>query len=164
MYTKEPLIISFKDGVSLLKEKGFQQEELQDISTENEKNLGDIIKEKYGVDLFILNKYPSNARPFYTMIDQEDINYTNSFDIIFRGKEISSGAQRVNSYDMLIERIKEKGIDQNSLGKYVESFRHGSIPHGGCGFGVERLVSYYLDLKSVKNTSFCYRDPETLEP
>ena len=62
------------------------------------------------------------------------------------------------------EGIKEKGINPESMNKYVESFKHGSLPHGGCGFGVERLVSFYLDLKSVKNSSFCYRDPDTLEP
>ena len=171
VYSKEPVIINFVDGVAMLNKHGLDeygcesiQDPFKDLSTANERTLGELVKEKYGVDLFILDKYPSDVRPFYTMLCEDDPTYSKSYDIIFRCTEISSGAQRVNGYNMLLERVKEKGIDPDSIKHYIESFSHGSKPHGGCGFGLERIVSLYLDLGSVKKASFCYRDPDTLEP
>lgn len=164
IYPNKPLIISFSDGVKMLKEAGYKQEELEDLSTENEYSLGKLIKKKYGSDLFVLDKYPANARPFYTMPCDKDSNYSCSYDIIFRGKEISSGAQRVNNYEMLIDKIKDHGIDPKTLESYTESFAHGSRPHGGCGLGLERLTMIYLDLNNIRKTSFCPRDPNRLYP
>lgn len=163
VYPKYPLIINHTAAADMLKEMGVEQGYNDDLSTANEKILGTIIKQNYNSDLFVLNKYPRAARPFYTMLD-EDKNFTKSFDIIFRGKEISSGAQRVHDYNELLERLNEANIDPNSMKSYVESFSHGSMPHGGCGIGLERLTAYFLDMNSVKMTSFCPRDPKRITP
>jgi nondiscriminating aspartyl-tRNA synthetase len=158
------LIIKFKDGVKLLRDDGKEQGEYDDLNGVNENRLGEIVKEKFGSDLFILDEYPSSVRPFYTMPKPDDEKYSHSFDIIFRGKEISSGAQRVHDYKMLVERIKKSDIDPNSLNDYITSFMYGSRPHGGCGFGLERLTMLYLNLDSIKQASLFPRDPKRLTP
>lgn len=90
---KKPVVkLHFKDGVKMLKKAGIEQEPLEDLSTETEKALGKLVKEKYDTDFYMLYGYPANARPFYTMIDPHDSNYTNSYDFFMRGEEITSGA------------------------------------------------------------------------
>jgi len=84
--------LNFKEGIKLLHEAGIQQDPLQDLSTETEKALGAIVREKYDTDFYMLYGYPVNARPFYTMIDPNDPQYTNSYDFFMRGEEITSGA------------------------------------------------------------------------
>jgi aspartyl-tRNA synthetase len=88
----------------MLHEAGVKQEPLEDLSTETEKALGKIVKEKYDTDFYMLYGYPKNARPFYTMIDPHDGNYTNSYDFFMRGEEITSGAQRIHDPVFLAER------------------------------------------------------------
>jgi hypothetical protein len=104
-----------------------------DLSTEQEKALGKIIKEKHGVDFYILDNYPLAARPFYTMPNPTDINYSNSYDVFIRGQEILSGAQRIHDPELLVERAKAWGIPYDSIRAYVDSFKHGAQPHGGGG-------------------------------
>lgn len=164
VYSKEPLIIDFADGVEMLRKDGLEQGELEDLSTVNEKRLGELVKELTGQDLFILDKYPLAARPFYTSPHPEDERYSCSYDIIFRGKEICSGAQRVHDWKMLTEKIVAAGIDPSHLETYINSFKHGSRPHGGCGFGLERILMLYLDLDNIRSASFCPRDPRRLTP
>ena len=176
---EEPLIIDFCTGVDMLNEAGFTQSKLEDIGSINERELGKLVKEKYGSDLFVLINYPSNSRPFYTMVDYHQniisgertySDYSRSFDIIFRGSEISSGAQRNHNADVLKERIALSGIELDFVNKttgledYVRSFEHGSMPHGGCGIGVERLVMLYLGLPNVRSVSLFPRDPRTISP
>jgi aspartyl-tRNA synthetase len=164
IYSSEPLIIEFSEGVKLLNENGFEQDEFEDLSTPNEKALGQLVKDKYGSDLFILDKYPLAARPFYTMPHPENHNYSCSYDVILRGQEISSGAQRVNDYEMLLQKVKEHGIDPDSMKSYLESFSHGSPKHGGCGFGLERIVMLFLNLENIRQASMCPRDPKRIIP
>jgi nondiscriminating aspartyl-tRNA synthetase len=171
-YPMIPLIIEFKDGVILLREHGFKQGDYDDLSTENERQLGIIVKEKYNSDLFILDKYPLKARPFYTMPDYVKTNdgflvetpYSCSYDVILRGQEISSGAQRINDHRLLTLKIMEAGIDPGSMTDYIQSFRHGSKKHGGTGFGMERILMLFLDLDNIRKASFCPRDPKRLSP
>lgn len=164
VYPKEPLIIKFVDCVDMLREDGKTQEDLEDLSSENEKRLGELVKEKFNSDLFIIDQYPANVRPFYTMQSSENEAYSNSFDIIFRCTEISSGSQREHNYDTLMHKVMEKNINPDTLKYYLESFSHGSRPHGGAGIGFERIVSLYLNLGNVKLASFCPRDPKRLFP
>jgi aspartyl-tRNA synthetase len=176
---EEPLIIDFCTGVDMLNEAGFEQSKLEDIGSVNERELGKLVKAKYDSDLFVLINYPSNSRPFYTMVDYRAnmidgartySDYSRSFDIIFRGSEISSGAQRNHNPNVLKERIELSGIKldfetkSTGLEDYVRSFEHGSMPHGGCGIGVERLVMLYLGLPNVRSVSLFPRDPKTISP
>jgi aspartyl-tRNA synthetase len=90
---KVPVVrLDFKEAVTLLAENGFKQEPLEDLSGDNEKTLGKLVREKYDTDFYMLYGYPTNARPFYTMLDPKDPNYTNSYDFFMRGEEITSGA------------------------------------------------------------------------
>jgi len=161
VYPKDPLIVSFNECVKMLNDIGFQQHDLEDLSTVNEKKVGELIKEKYKSDLFIIDQYPLNVRPFYTM-PSDTIPYSNSFDMIFKGVEICSGSQRVHDYQMLMKKVAERGINTDSLKYYLESFSHGSRPHSGFGLGLNRLVSLFLDLGNVKLASLCPRDPKRL--
>lgn len=156
--------IDFKEGVKLLREAGINQEELEDLDTANEKALGAIVKQKYDTDFYMLYGYPANARPFYTMLDAKDPNYTNSYDFFMRGEEITSGAQRIHDPAMLTERAIAKGIAVETIKDYVESFKYGAPNHGGAGFGLERIVKFYCNLHNIRKASLFPRDPMRLTP
>lgn len=113
---KTPVVkLNFKEGVALLAEHGMVQDPLQDLSTENEYALGRFVREKYDTDFYMLYGYPTNARPFYTMLDPHDPNYTNSYDFFMRGEEITSGAQRIHDPIFLEERAKVHGIPVSTI-------------------------------------------------
>jgi len=164
MYTKEPLIIKFSECVKMLRKDGKVQDDFEDLNTENERRLGEIVKDAFNSDLFIIDSYPSKVRPFYTMDCEDDSRYSNSFDIIFRCTEICSGAQRIHDYQKLLDKVKKYNINPNNIKHYLNSFSHGSIKHGGCGFGLNRITSLYLNLGNVKLASLCPRDPNRLFP
>jgi aspartyl-tRNA synthetase len=156
-------IIAYPEAIKILRENNIQVDDLDDMSSAYEAILGTYVKTKYNEDIFVLNKYPTKIRPFYTK-KSSDVGYANAFDIIFRGQEISSGAQRENNYETLIQQVTDKGIDPNSLKHYLESFSLGSDYHGGFAIGLDRFVSLYLGLNNVRKVTFLIRDPQTLEP
>ena len=164
VYPENPLIFKFSDCVKMLREDGKIQDDFEDLSTENEKRVGELVKEKFGSDLFIIDQYPKQARPFYTMTSSEDPNYTNSYDFIFKCTEIASGSQRIHDYNMLMNKVIENNINPETLKYYLNSFSHGSRPHGGLGLGLNRITSLFLNLGNVKLASFCPRDPKRLFP
>lgn len=113
---KTPVVkIHFKEGVEMLKKAGVAQGALDDLSTESEKALGKLVKEKYDTDFYMLYGYPAAIRPFYTMLDPTDPNYTNSYDFFMRGEEIVSGAQRIHDPEMLTQRAVEREMDPATL-------------------------------------------------
>jgi aspartyl/asparaginyl-tRNA synthetase len=129
-----------------------------------EKALGKIVKEKYDTDFYMLYGYPKAARPFYTMLDPNDENYTNSYDFFMRGEEITSGAQRIHDPVMLSKRAEEMGIPPASIKDYIEAFQYGAPNHGGAGFGLERIVKFYCNLYNIRKASLFPRDPQRLAP
>lgn len=135
-----------------------------DPGTEAEKALGAYVKEKYGSDFFMLLNYPLAARPFYSMPHAVNPMLSNSYDFFMRGNEIVSGAQRIHDPELLTEQAIKKGIDPSSIADYIDAFRYGAYPHGGCGVGLERVVMLFLGLHSVKLTSLFPRDPKRLSP
>jgi len=163
-YLRPTLKLSYEEGVKLLREAGVEQGEYEDLSTENEKKLGDIVKEKYGTDFFFMDKYPLDVRPFYTMPCPKDPKASNSFDFFIRGQEIVSGAQRIHDPDLIEERAKVHGIDLKDIEAYVDSFRHGALPHGGGGIGLERVVMLFLGLPNIRKAAWFPRDPKRIEP
>jgi aspartyl-tRNA synthetase len=156
--------LNFKEGIKLLHEAGIEQNPLEDLSTETEKALGAIVREKYDTDFYMLYGYPVSARPFYTMLDPNDPQYTNSYDFFMRGEEITSGAQRIHEPEMLAKRAAECGIDVATIKDYIESFKYGAPAHGGAGFGLERIVKFYCNLHNIRKTSLFPRDPKRLTP
>jgi len=163
-FPDEPLIINFPEAVKLIREAGGIQGDFDDLNTEREKLLGRVIKEKYGTDFYIVDKFPFNVRAFYTMPDPEDNRYGNAYDIFLRGEEISSGAQRQHSTELLEQQIRDRGIDPNNMRGYIDCFSYGSNPHAGCGLGLERIVMLYLNIGNVRRTSLFPRDPYRLFP
>ena len=163
VYPCEPFWITFSEGVKLLEKNGFVQNLNEDLSTENEKQLGKIVKDVYNTDLFILTEYPTDARPFYTK-KSDNKNFTKSYDIIMRGQEICSGAQRENDYTTLTSQMLALGLNLDPFYDYLTSFKYGSPPHGGGGFGLERILMLYFDLENVRITSLFPRDPNRIRP
>jgi aspartyl-tRNA synthetase len=165
-FTDEPCVMHWPDAMELLKDEGFDiGDGMSDLTGAMELALGHIVKEKYGTDFFMLDKYPSVIRPFYTMPDPEDARFSNSYDIFIRGQEICSGAQRCHDPDLVLQILKEKGIEVGGgLQTYVESFRHGVNPHAGAGIGLERVVFLYLGLDNVRKASMFPRDPNRCTP
>ena len=148
----------------MLAEAGEPNGGLDDLSMAQERVLGQMVAERYGTDLFFLDRFPAAVRPFYTMPCPDDPRYSNSYDIFLRGNEICSGAQRVHDPEMLMERIRAKGAAVEPLAAYVEAMRHGMPPHGGGGIGMERLVFLYLGLDNVRKASMFPRDPGRCSP
>jgi aspartyl-tRNA synthetase len=152
-------------GIALLHAAGVTEASVdEDLSTPHEKLLGQIIKEKYGTDFYIMDKYPLAVRPFYTMPDPEDPKLSNSYDLFIRGEEIVSGAQRIHDVNLLIERANYWKIPIASIQSYIDAFKHGAMPHAGGGIGLERVVMLYLGLGNIRKTSMFPRDPKRLAP
>jgi len=166
VYSKEALKLDYKEGCKLLEENGYHQNINDDLDTENEKQLGRLVKEKYNTDFYILYGYPKSARPFYTMPDPHTDfdSFTNSYDAFIRGEEVLSGAQRIHDYDLLLKKVNEKGINPSTLKDYLDSFKLGAPPHGGAGIGLERVVKLFLGIKNIKKCVMFPRDPKRLTP
>ena len=156
--------LNFREGCKLLREAGYEQDEHDDLSTETEKALGRIVREKFDTDFYMLYGYPIAARPFYTMLDPHDPRFTNSYDFFMRGEEITSGAQRIHDPALLAERAAEKGIPVETIKDYIDAFKYGAPAHGGAGFGLERIVKFYCNLHNIRKSSMFPRDPARLAP
>lgn len=162
------LVLPFKEAIGLLNASGWRDEQgneaspLEDLSTPAEIRLGQVVKAKYNTDYYILDKFPRSARPFYTHLDNNDDNYTNSFDIFLRGQEITTGGQRIHNARTLKKRMVAAGIDPADMEEYIQGFEWGVLPHAGCGIGLERLVFLMLNLKDVRNATLFPRDPKSL--
>ncbi|KAG8954961.1 aspartate--tRNA ligase dps1 [Tulasnella sp. 424] len=163
-FLDKTLRLGWKEGLAILKEGGVELPEFEDLSTEHEKLLGKLVREKHGTDYYILDKFPSAVRPFYTMPDATDPNYSNSYDFFMRGEEILSGAQRIHDPTFLTKRMQECGVDPASMKGYLDAFKVGAPPHGGGGIGLERVVMLYLKLGNIRRASMFPRDPRRLEP
>ena len=162
--TPEVLKLPWVEGIKLLTENGYKQDINEDLDTDNEKALGKLVHEKYKTDFYILYGYPKSARPFYTMPDPKDDNFTNSFDAFIRGEEVLSGAQRIHDYDLLLQKIKEKEINPETLSDYLNAFKLGAPAHGGAGIGLERVVKLFIGLGNIKKCVLFPRDPKRLRP
>ena len=132
-----------------------------DLSTEDERLLGDIMK-KDGIDFYFITKYPLESKPFYTMPETE--KYSRSFDLECKGVEISSGSQRIHDVALLLERLKACGLDPKDFDAYLKAFRYGMPPHGGFGFGIERFLMELLDLNNIRECILFPRDRTRLTP
>jgi len=164
-YSRKHLRITFKEGIDMLHAAGITEAKHDaDISTPHEKALGKLVKAKYGTDFYIMDKYPSAARPFYTMPDPNDSSVSNSYDLFIRAEEIVSGAQRIHDVALLTERAQFFNIPIPSIQSYVDAFKHGALPHAGGGVGMERVVMLFLGLKNIRKASMFPRDPSRLAP
>lgn len=122
------------------------------------------VREEHDTDFYVLDQFPTDVRPFYTMPHPTTPGVTNSYDWFIRGEEICSGAQRIHDSAMLLQRIKEKGVPPGPLMDYVNAFSYGAFPHAGCGVGMERIVMLFLGLDNIRKVSMFPRDPMRCTP
>ena len=129
-----------------------------DLEPEDEKEISDFAKEKYGSELIFITHFPTKKRPFYTFPDPEDPEYTLSFDLLCRGLEVVTGGQRIHDYKMLLKNIKKWGLKIKDFKYYLQAFKYGLPPEGGFAIGAERLVKQILGLENIREASVFPRD------
>lgn len=143
---------------------GHQMRNPFDLEPEEELLIGRYAKEEWGSDFIFVTHYPSKKRPFYAMDDPEDTRYTLSFDLLFKGMEITTGGQRIHDHRMLTEKIAARGMSEEGMEDYLDTFKHGMPPHGGLGIGLERLTMKLVGEDNVRETTLFPRDMSRLEP
>ena len=135
-----------------------------DLEPEEELLIGQYAKEEWDSDFVFVTHYPSKKRPFYAMDDPEDTRYTLSFDLLFRGMEVTTGGQRIHDYQMLTKKIADRGMTEEGMEAYLDTFKHGMPPHGGLGIGLERLTMKLIGEDDVRETTLFPRDLGRLKP
>ncbi len=140
------------------------RDEKGDLDPEGERLLCQHFQKKTGHEFVFVTDYPSVVRSFYHMRPEGKPHLTKSFDLLWKGLEVTTGAQREHRYDILLKQIKEKGISVEPIQHYLDFFRYGCPPHGGYGFGLTRMLMVMLNLKSVREVTFLYRGVNRLTP
>ncbi|WP_232331356.1 aspartate--tRNA(Asn) ligase [Agromyces laixinhei] len=135
-----------------------------DMDPEGERQISAYVKEAFGHDFVFLTDYASSIRPFYHMRHEGDPSLTNSYDLIYNGVEISTGAQREHRIDVLTAQALDKGMDPEELEFYLDFFRYGVPPHGGFGMGLARVLMLMLEEHSIRETTYLFRGPTRLLP
>ena len=156
--------ISLGEMKRIIAEKYGYNVEGKDMDPEGERLASKYAKEEFGSDLVFLTHYPTTVRLFYTMPTKGDPSVTDSFDLILRGVEITTGGQRIHNYRQLLDSMKQFDVDPMGCEGYVSAFKYGMPPHGGMGIGLERLTARTLDLKNVKEASLFPRDRVRFSP
>jgi nondiscriminating aspartyl-tRNA synthetase len=155
--------VKLTEALEILKKEFGKELEGIDIDPEGERLICEWAKKTYNSDFIFLTHYPANIRPFYTM-PSADHQYTESFDLLFKGVEIATGSQRIHDYNQLISSIERHRLNPDDYKDYLEIFRLGMPPHGGWGLGSERVLQKVLNLQSIKEAILFPRDVKRLTP
>lgn len=153
--------VIYDDAIKKLNKNGSEIKWGEDLGTEEEKLLGEIMK-KEGCNFYFITKYPIEAKPFYTM--PEGNKYSRGFDLACKGVEIASGSQRIHDVELLKKRLKACDLNPKDFESYLKAFRYGMPPHGGFGFGIERFLMELLDIKNIRECILFPRDRTRLTP
>ena len=157
--------IKFMDAKKLIMEKfRYTPTDMKDFDPAEEEMLGKYAKKELDSDFLFVTHYPSKKRPFYTMDDPQDPEYTLSFDLLFRGLEITSGGQRIHDYNEQVAKMKKCGMDPAAFDTYLMLHKYGAPPHGGLGIGLERLTMHLLGFKNVREATMFPRDINRVTP
>jgi len=143
---------------------GVVGEKDDDINSEEERKICEIVKAETGHDFVFVTDWPISSRPFYHMRYEENPESTKSYDLLYRGIEVTTGAQREHRLDVLKTQAQEKGLSLDSIKDYLDFFKYGCPPHGGVGIGPARIIMQLLGLPSVKEATFLPRDVKRLNP
>lgn len=135
-----------------------------DLDPEGERRLAEYVREELGHEFVFVTDYFTGIRPFYHLRHADDPSLTNSYDLVFNGTEIATGAQREHRVDTLVAQAEEKGLDPKELEHYLDFFRYGVPPHGGFGMGLSRVIMLLLRLPSIREVTFLFRGPNRLTP
>lgn len=158
--------VTMVEAYAILAQRGhtLSPETKGDLDPEGERQLCAYIKEQTGHDFVFVMDYPISVRPFYHMRHADNPDITKSFDLLWKGLEVTTGAQREHRYDVLAEQVQEKGLTLEPIKYYMDCFRYGCPPHGGFGFGLTRMLMVLLGIKNVREVTFLYRGPTRLAP
>ena len=154
--------VTFVEAVELMRGKGGKNK--YDLDPEDEVLLCEYAKENWGSEFVFITHFPASKRPFYAMNDKEDGRFALSFDLLFRGLEITTGGQRIHDYKEQVAKMQEMGMHPEEFTHYLAIHKYGMPPHGGLGIGLERLVMKLLNLQNIRQASMFPRDVHRLEP
>lgn len=153
------VVVGYEDAVSALTKAGHVIKSGEDFTREDEEGLQKI----YG-DCVIVRDYPTAVRAFYSMPNANNPEVSNSYDFIYKGMEISSGAQRIHIPELLVDAIRKRGLNPKNFESYISAFRCGAPPHAGWSIGLERLTMKVANLPNIREASLFPRDRKRLSP
>lgn len=156
--------IKLEEVIGIIESMGYILNKKGDLDPQAERLLSKYVKEKYNHEFVFVTDFPVSVRPFYHMQHENDPDLTKSFDLLYKGLEITTGAQREHRYHVLVKQAKERGLNLGPLTDYLNFFKYGCPPHGGYGFGLTRFLIKLLNLPTVKDATFVPRDPKRLNP
>lgn len=158
--------LTMSEAYQILKDQGYKlpPERKGDLDPGAERALGAYVKERFGNDFVFVKDWPIAVRPFYHMRFEDRPELTKSFDLLGRGLEITTGAQREHRFEVLKNQAMEKGLTLPPIQNYLNFFRYGCPPHGGLGLGLSRLLMVMLDLPNIREAVYLFRGPNRLEP
>ena len=157
--------IPLAEAKRIVAERGYEvPRQDDDMDPEGERQIAAYVKETFDHEFVFLTDYSSSIRPFYHMRHDDDDSLTNSYDLIFNGVEISTGAQREHRVEVLVEQAKSKGLEPEELDFYLDFFRYGVPPHGGFGMGLSRVLMLMLHLSNIREATYLFRGPTRLLP
>jgi aspartyl-tRNA synthetase len=157
--------IPLAEAKRIVAERGYEvPRHDDDMDPEGERQIAAYVKETYDHEFVFLTDYASSIRPFYHMRHEDDPGLTNSYDLIFNGVEISTGAQREHRIDVLTAQAVDKGLDPEELDFYLDFFRYGVPPHGGFGMGLSRVIMLLLHQANLREVTYLFRGPTRLLP
>ena len=155
--------VTFAEAKQILKDEfNYVAEKADDFERKEENLLCQYAKRKYKSDFIFVTKFPFEARPFYHMLDEDGL--TCSYDLLFKGVEITTGAQREHRVDILEKQMVEKDVNPKSLDFYLDFFRYGCPPHGGFAIGIARVLMQIFEMDNIREATFIYRGPTRLNP
>jgi nondiscriminating aspartyl-tRNA synthetase len=157
--------MTFAQAKELLRSHGHEPPSIgHDLDPPSERALSELVRSEHGHELVFVTDYPAAVRPFYHMRHPDEPTLTRSFDLLWRGIELTTGAQREHRHAQLLAQAREKRVDPGPISYYLDFFRFGTPPHGGFGFGLTRLLMQLLGQDNVREVTFLYRGPNRLTP
>ncbi len=153
--------VPYAECIEMLRANGSKIKSGEDIGSEDEKKLGELVQKKHKNPAYFLTKWPTKVRAFYIMNDGE---FCKGFDFMYRGLELSSGGQREHRVEILKKQMQERGMNPDNFEFYLDAFKYGIPPHGGFGIGVDRMVQMICQLDNIREAVLFPRDPERIQP
>ncbi len=156
--------LTLKETKEILARLGIPNERGDDMSPEEERAICEHIQKETGSEFVFIHEFPASVRAFYSMRKEGDPTLTKSFDLLWNGLEITSGAQREHRYDELRKQIEAQGLNLSSFETYLNFFRYGCPPHGGFAPGPTRMLMKLFNVANVREVTYLYRGVKRLEP
>ena len=163
MIDKTPTISMVEAHNKILEVYGRDNRGDKDLSTQDEVEICQIIKQETGSDFVFVYGYPTKKKPFYVFPSEENPEFNEGFDLICRGREWSSGGRRINKFDQLEQHVKDWGMDPKKISMFLQAFKYGVPPEGGFAFGADRLVMQMLNLSNVRQATMFPRDMNRID-